>query len=128
MVAAYFSPRAIKANEDAVRKQFTSRANDTPLDSCKSRVGARLGPAYIRAALDEINRGTPAELYQPAFLSLLGWMLANTVAAEPDLEERMRHLGRAVALMESEALAFAMGNAIVEPDAESYGEPVGGHA
>lgn len=125
---AYFPPRAIKANQEAVRKTFATRPSDSPQDICKGHIGQRLGPAYIRAAIEEINRGTPPEVYQPAMLAIIGWLLANTVASEADPEKRMTLLGRAMALVQAEALNFAMDNAVVEPGAEAYGEPVGGHA
>jgi hypothetical protein len=125
---AFFSPRAIRANEEAVRKSFAARAGDGALDLCKSRIGQRVGPASIRAAIEEVNRGTPPEIYQPAFLSLIGWQLANTVAALTDPEERMKALGRALALVQIEAFAFAAGNDVVETPDAAHGEIVGGHA
>jgi hypothetical protein len=127
MGGAHFSPRAIKANEEAVRKSFAARPGDGPEDAAKSRIGLRLAPAYIRAAIDEVNRGTPPDIYQPALLSLIGWMLANTVAAVSDPKERMKQLGQAMAVVQFEAVAFALGNDIVDPGEDAHGE-LAGHA
>lgn len=126
--AVFFSPRAIKANEDAVRQSFASRPGDGADDQCRSRMGQRLGPAYIRAVIDEVNRGTPLEVYAPTLLSMLGWMLANTVAAESDLNKRAATLGRYLGVVQIEAYGFAIGNDIVEPGDDALGEKVGGHA
>lgn len=125
---AYFSPRAIKANEDAVRKSFAARPGDDADNLSKSRIGQRLGPAFIRAMLDEINRGTPPNVYQPALMSLIGWMLANSVASEPDIEKRLSVLAISLRYVQAEALLFAGGNDIVDPGKEAYGEVIGGHA
>ena len=125
---AFFSPRAIKANEDAVRKTFAQRPGDGPEDQCRSRMGQRLGPAYIRAVIDEVNRGSPTEVYAPTLLSLVGWILANTVASIPDPDERALQLGRYLGVVQMEAIGFAAENAVVEPGKEAYGEQVGGHA
>lgn len=128
MSGAYFSPRAIKANEEAVRHMFSAPPGGSADDQCRSRMGRRLGPAYIRAVIDEVNRGTPTEIYAPTLLSIVGWLLANTVASIADPEERVRQLGRYMAVVQHEAVNFAAGNDIVEPGADAYGEPVGGHA
>ena len=127
MGEVFFTPRAIKANEDAVRKSFECPPDDTAENRCRSRMGQRLGPAYIRAILDEINRGTPLEVYAPTLLSMLGWMLANSVASIPDLEERGRQLARYMILVKAEAINYSAGNEIAEPGADAYGEEVAGH-
>lgn len=128
MDGAYFSPRAIKANEEAVRKSFAARPDDDAENLSKSRMGQRIGSAVVRAQLDEINRGTPVEIYVPAFLSIIAWMMANTVAALPTPEERAGQLGRYFAIVEIEAVTLAIGNNIVTPDDDAHGEAVGGHA
>ena len=126
--AAYFSPRAIKANEEAVRKMFDAKPGDDPSLASRSRMGRRIGPAAIRALLDEINRGTPHEVYAPAYLTVIAWMLANTVATEPDLGKRMEALGRHFAFLEQETISFAGVNDTVNPGKAAYGEAIGGHA
>lgn len=124
---AYFPPRAIKANEDAVRETFAPQPGDDPVTISRSRIGQRIGPAYIRSLLEEINRGTPSDVSLPALLAVLGWILANCVASVPEGEERTRHLAQIVQIAHVEAAQYAAGNDVLKPARDAYGEEVGGH-
>lgn len=42
---AYFSPRAVKANEDAIRKLFTPQPGDDANALARCRIGQRVGPS-----------------------------------------------------------------------------------
>lgn len=127
MSGAHFSPRAIRANEDAVRQSFASHAGDEPEMLCRCRIGREVAPVFIRAILSEINRASTPETLHTSLLAVMGWMLATTVSSVPTGPERMKHLGRSMAVLEAEAVAYAMENNIVDPGKDAYGE-MGGHA
>lgn len=124
---AYFSPRAIRANEDAVRKMFAGQPGDDEAMACKSRIGAELGPAFMRSILHEVNRGTDSGISHVSLHSVIGWMLATSLAPAGGNEERMAALRHAIANITSEAGMMLLNGVELEVGPETRGETVGGH-
>ena len=128
MTGAYFPPSAIRANVEAVRKMFKERPGDDPGLACKSRMGTEIGPAYVRAVLGEVNRGVEPDVMHPALHSIIGWMIANSLAPVTDRDQRMEYLRVAIQNITMEAGAFLLENNVVDPGKDARGEIVGGHA
>lgn len=127
MTGAYFSPRAIRANEELVRQMFAVRPGDDARMVCKSHLGMEIGPAFTRAILAEVNRGTSPDVSHPALHAIFGWMLATSLASVTDKALRMEMLKAAIAEITMEAGAFLLENEQIEVPDEAHGEVVGGH-
>lgn len=127
MTKAYFTSRAIRANEEAVRKMFAARPGDDEAMACKARMGMELGPAYIRAILAEVNRGTDNSTTHVALHSVLGWMIATALAPAGDKDARMTALRQTIANVTMEAGTYLLAGEEMPPGPDTAGEVVGGH-